>query len=76
MSEHPPATPVRNLPIPVIVFALVALVGVITLALFLHARSGENRVALSQTPRGVSVVAAQASQYRPTRRYVGTVAPG
>ncbi|HNN92580.1 MAG TPA: efflux RND transporter periplasmic adaptor subunit [Pseudomonadota bacterium] len=75
MSEHPPPTPVKNLPIPVIVFALVALVGVITLALFLHARSGENRVALSQTPRGVSVVAAQASQYRPTRRYVGTVAP-
>ena len=53
----------------------VVLIGVVTGVLYLRARSEINQVALSAHPKGVSTVMAQASQYRPSRRYVGTIAP-
>lgn len=53
----------------------VVLIGIVTGALFLRARSEINQVALSSQPRGVSTVEAQAARYRPSRRYVGTIAP-
>jgi RND family efflux transporter MFP subunit len=34
-----------------------------------------NSVALDSQPKGVTVVAARAAQYRPSRRYVGTILP-
>lgn len=61
--------------LPLAILASVALLGLVTWLLFRRARAQENRVALSSRTTGVSVVAAQAAQYRPTRRYVGTIAP-
>jgi multidrug efflux pump subunit AcrA (membrane-fusion protein) len=49
--------------------------GIVMSALFLRARSEVNKTALAAQPKGVTVVSAVASQYRPARRYVGTVAP-
>jgi RND family efflux transporter MFP subunit len=43
--------------------------------LFWRARAGVNHVALSQFPKGVTVTAAKAAQYRASRRYVGTLEP-
>lgn len=53
---------------------VVAVVGLMIL-LVLRARSQTNQVALSQQHKGVTAVVAQAARYRPSRRYVGTVAP-
>lgn len=52
-------------------------VGVLALMILLmvRARSETNQVALSEQKKGVTAVEAQASKYRPFRRYVGTVAP-
>jgi len=52
-------------------------VGVIALGLLMvgHASSRVNKVALAGAPKGVTVVEAKAAQYRPARRYVGTIAP-
>jgi membrane fusion protein (multidrug efflux system) len=51
--------------------------GVIALGLLLVARASShvNNVALDSQPKGVTVVAARAAQYRPVRRYVGTLSP-
>lgn len=65
----------QSLPIPVAIFGLVILTGLITLALFLRARGQQNRIAQSSQDKAVSVITAQAAQYRPSRRYVGTIAP-
>jgi RND family efflux transporter MFP subunit len=50
---------------------------VVALGIFLVARAGArvNNVALDSAPKGVTVVAAGAAQYRPWRRYVGTILP-
>lgn len=41
--------------------------------LFWHARSRTNHVALSEAPKPVTVVKAEATTYRPRRQYVGTL---
>lgn len=41
--------------------------------LFWHARSQTNHVALSDAPKPVTVVKAEATTYRPRRQYVGTL---
>jgi RND family efflux transporter MFP subunit len=50
---------------------------VVGLGLLLVARADSrvNKVALDSRPRGVTAVTARAAQYRPSRRYVGTVLP-
>lgn len=53
----------------------VLFIGLVTAAFFLRARSEVNKVALSEQPKGVTTIEAQAARYRPSRRYVGTVAP-
>lgn len=70
-----PTRPRAKVPIPVVIFGLVILTSLVTLALFLRARGQQNRVAQSSQDKAVSVITAQATQYRPTRRYVGTIAP-
>jgi membrane fusion protein (multidrug efflux system) len=50
-------------------------IGIVMGAFFLRARSEINKVALSEQPKGVTTIEAQAARYRPSRRYVGTVAP-
>jgi RND family efflux transporter MFP subunit len=52
--------------------AVVALLGVLLVA---RAGSRVNQVALAAAPKGVTVVEARASTYRPSRRYVGTIEP-
>lgn len=61
--------------VPLIIGLGVLLVGATTSLLFLRANSEINKVALSEQPKGVTTVEAQAASYRPSRRYVGTVAP-
>jgi RND family efflux transporter MFP subunit len=51
---------------------IVAVVGVLLAG---HADSGGTRPALDSRPKRVTVVAARAAQYRPRRRYVGTILP-
>jgi RND family efflux transporter MFP subunit len=53
----------------------VVLIAIATGVLLFRSRSEINQVALSSTPRGVSTVEAQAAKYRPSRRYIGTIAP-
>jgi len=67
-----PDSPVK---IPLFIGMGVVLISVGIGALFLRSRSEVNKVALSEQPKGVTTVEVRAAQYRPTRRYVGTVAP-
>jgi RND family efflux transporter MFP subunit len=48
---------------------------VLGLLLVAHAHGQVNKIALDSEPKGVTVVAARASPYRPFRRYVGTIQP-
>src|SRR4051812_36527502 len=71
--QQPPRT--RS---PVVPLAIAAGLGVLLLgghALFRRAAARTNRVALASSPRPVTVVTARSAQYRPTRRYVGTLEP-
>jgi RND family efflux transporter MFP subunit len=51
--------------------------GVAALGVLLVVRAGGqvNHIALDSEPKGVTVVEARAAQYRPFRRYIGTVEP-
>ncbi|MFO0734301.1 MAG: efflux RND transporter periplasmic adaptor subunit [Labilithrix sp.] len=57
----------------------IAIVGVVVMVLaaggyLLHrAEAGVNKIALSEEPKGVTVVAAKATTYRDRRRYIGTL---
>ena len=53
----------------------VVFIGLAMSLFFLRARSAENKVSLSEQPKGVTTIEAQAARYRPSRRYVGTIAP-
>jgi RND family efflux transporter MFP subunit len=74
-SEVPPEPVHRSRRVPIIILA--ATVGVVALGLLMvgHASSRVNKVALASGPKGVTVVEAKAAQYRPARRYVGTIEP-
>jgi RND family efflux transporter MFP subunit len=54
-----------------------ATAAVVALGIFFVSRAGShvNDVALVSLPKGVTVVAARAARYRPSRRYVGTIQP-
>jgi RND family efflux transporter MFP subunit len=43
--------------------------------LYTRSTSGVNRVALAQSPKPVTAIAAVAQPFQPTRRYVGTIEP-
>lgn len=64
-----------RLRVPLYIGLGVLLIGVLALVLLLRARAEVNQVSLSEHPKGVTTISAQAGRYRPTRRYVGTVAP-
>jgi len=59
----------------VLMLAGIALVLALGGWLYARASGGVNKVALDSAPKGVTVVAARAATYQPTRRYVGTVEP-
>lgn len=64
-----------RLRVPLYIGLGVLLIGLLALLLLLRARAEVNQVSLSEQPKGVTTISAQAARYRPTRRYVGTVAP-
>lgn len=64
-----------RLRVPLYIGLGVLLIGLLALVLLLRARADVNQVSLSEQPKGVTTISAQAARYRPTRRYVGTVAP-
>lgn len=55
-----------------VILGLLALLAVVVVFLYLRAAAHTNHVALSQSPKPVSVVKAQGTTYRPVRTYVGT----
>lgn len=64
-----------RLRVPLLIGLLVCLLLGLLALLQARARSQTNQVALSSQPKGVTVIAAAFAKYRPSRRYVGTVAP-
>jgi RND family efflux transporter MFP subunit len=61
--------------VPLVVVGVV--VAMVALMVFMQRRAEDatNKVALSSTPRPVTVVEAKAAQFQPTRTYVGTLEP-
>ncbi len=81
-DSNPQGAPVGEPParsrfpmVPIAIGLLVVAVLLFGQSLFRHAGAQVNRVALSAAPRGVAVVEARATSYRPSRRYVGTLRP-
>ncbi len=77
-TPPPPAptpAPRRSRRVPLVVTAAVAAVLALGGLLRWRATASTNRVALTATPRGATVVKAQAATWRAERRYVGTVQP-
>jgi len=72
-TTEPPLRQSRKVPI----IIAVAVVATVMLGVFMVARAGSrvNKVALVTQAKGVSTVAAIASSYKPTRKYVGTLLP-
>lgn len=64
-----------RLRVPLLIGLLVCLLLGLLALLHTRARQQTNQVALSSQPKGVTVIAAAFAKYRPSRRYVGTVAP-
>lgn len=61
--------------VPLVIVSLVLLLSVIGLWLRHRAAAAQNHVALSQSPKDVTVVQAVAATYQATHRYVGTLRP-
>lgn len=72
--QVPLPTPARR-SIPAYIALGTGLVLAALAGLFLRSRATVNKVALDQTAKSVTTVAVRAAHYRPSRRYVGTVAP-
>ena len=73
-SHTPPPTPGRSrVPLAIVggASALLLFGGL----LYARANGHTNKVALSSAPKPVTAVAAKSAQFRPSRRYVGTLAP-
>ena len=75
MSVEPAIKVRAHLRIPLLIGVCVLLTGLFALALLVRARSEVNQVALAKQAKGVSTIPALAARYRPTRHYVGTIAP-
>ncbi|HEX2659035.1 MAG TPA: hypothetical protein VHU40_12215, partial [Polyangia bacterium] len=65
----------RRLGVPAAIVGGSALVIALGALLAARADSRTNRVPLTAAPKGVTVVAARAAQFRPYRHYIGTVEP-
>jgi RND family efflux transporter MFP subunit len=61
--------------VPLLIAAGTACLLLLGAVLFWRAQAQVNRVALVATPKGVTVLAARSTSYRPSRRYVGTLEP-
>jgi RND family efflux transporter MFP subunit len=61
--------------VPLLLIGLGALILLAGALLLQHAMSSTNQVALASSPKGVTVIAARETIFRPLRRYVGTIEP-
>jgi RND family efflux transporter MFP subunit len=80
MSRDPGAEPPRDAPargakVPIIIGGGVAVVLLVGAFMMWRAEMRTNKVALASRPKPVTVVAALASTYRPSRTYIGTLEP-
>ncbi|AKU93591.1 putative Co/Zn/Cd efflux system membrane fusion protein [Labilithrix luteola] len=74
MSDVVDAPPrVRRFGVPIVVALAVAVVIATGMLLYFRAKHAVNHVALASSPKGVTVVPAVATSYRPSRQYVATV---
>ncbi len=74
--EPPPrATPVAGRTVPIVLASAVAGVLILGGVLVYNAESKVNKVALSASAKPVSVLAAKATPFQPSRTYVGTLEP-
>ena len=73
--ETPPLRSPRRLAVPIVVVAGVMLVLAVGAALIHRAESKINDVALSSTPKPVTVVAAEGTTFRESRMYIGALRP-
>jgi RND family efflux transporter MFP subunit len=70
--------PEKKAPLPKLPLGMIAgtvLVIALGALLLWRSRAQGNHVALASSPKGVTVVTAKAAQFRPSRRYVGTLEP-
>ncbi len=65
----------RKLTVPLVIGAAVLAVLALGVSMMLRAEARTNKVALSSTAKPVTVMAAKAAMYRPSRMYVGTLEP-
>jgi RND family efflux transporter MFP subunit len=70
-----PASKRSRIWIPAIIVVAVAVVALVGFLLRHHAEAKTNHVALSATPKQVTVARAETATFRPTHRYVGTLRP-
>lgn len=75
MSTPSLSAPSSRLRVPLFLGLVVCLLIGLLALLQARARSNTNQVSLDSTPKGVTVTKAVRATYRPSRRYVGTVAP-
>ncbi len=73
---HPPPAPARGRArVPLVIGGAVLLILASGGLLLARAAASTNEVALDASPKGVTVVEAARSTFRPTRRFVGTLQP-
>jgi RND family efflux transporter MFP subunit len=75
VTENAELAATRSVAVPAAVVGLVAAVLLGGGAMVLRSESKTNKVALSSSPKPVTVVLATAAKYRPTRLYIGTLQP-
>jgi len=75
-ETEPRDQPIRR-PRRVVLIIAAGTAAVVSVGLLMVGRASShvNKVALASAPKGVTVVEAKAAQYRPSRRYVGTIEP-
>jgi membrane fusion protein, multidrug efflux system len=73
--EAPPAAAHAGKTVPFVVAGAVGAVLLVGGALIWHAESRVNKVALSESPKPVTVALARSTPYQASRTYVGTLAP-
>jgi len=74
-SENQGPSSSKSRRVPIVIGAGTVVVVVIALVMVARASSHVNKIALEGRPKGVTIVEAKAAQYRPARRYVGTIQP-
>lgn len=75
MSTPSLSAPLVRLRVPLLIGLVVCLLIGLLALMQVRLRARTNHITLASQPKGVTVIAAARAMYRPSRRYVGTVAP-